>query len=137
MPKITISVEYDNTEDAILGLSALRGGDNVAKPVTKETTKPGKSVEKTDSPAATKPDAAKPGGAPEGGTSTAASSGEGGISYDTVTAKIKAAVETHRPQVIETLTAFEAKSGKDLKPKDYAAFLQKLEQATAPAEDLG
>ena len=43
MPKITISVEYDNTEDAIIGLSLLRGGDNTVGaariPVTDKTKK--------------------------------------------------------------------------------------------------
>lgn len=139
MPKITISVEYDNTEDAILGLSALRGGDNVAtgaaripvKDKTKAADPKPDSATKTDTPAASSPDAKS--AAPAAGTSTAASSGD---AYAAVSAAISGAVKTHRPQVLETLTAFGAKSGKDLKPEQYDDFLAKLAAVIAPAEDL-
>lgn len=141
MPKITISVEYDNTEDAIIGLSLLRGGDNTVGaariPVTDKTKKdkgadpkPDSAV-KTDTPAASSPAATT--AASGAATSGATSSGE--ISYDSVVAKIKASVEKNRAEVLATLGAFDAKSGKDLKPADYAAFLQKLDAAMAPAGD--
>lgn len=41
-----------------------------------------------------------------------------------------------RAKIVGLLTEFSVKSGKDLKPEQFADFTAKLDAATAPAEDL-
>lgn len=141
MPKISITVEFDTHEEAITALATLRGGDNVAKPVADKAVKPaGKSVEKTDTPAASKPaaDTKKEPAAQEEATGKGASSGDAKV-YDYTTEvgpAIANAAKTHRAAAVALLTEFGAKSGKDLKAEQYTSFMEKLAEAVKPAEDL-
>jgi hypothetical protein len=156
---IKITMEYATAEDAILMLSALREKgydvpttDAKTKPkptvkdvtdgvkVVKETPDGGKSV-KTATAAqlqaiAQAEERAKADAAPV--TKVVESSDSStAIEYPVVSAAITAAVGTHgRDAVLALLKdGYGAKSGKDLKPEQYAEFLEKLE-AIGAKDDL-
>jgi hypothetical protein len=152
---ITIKLEYATAEDAILALSALREKgydvpDTRTKPkptvkdvtdgvkVVKETPDGGKSV-KTATAAqlqaiAQAEERAKADVAPATKADVSSDSSTV-IEYPVVSAAITAAVGKHgRDAVIALLEPFKAKSGKDLKPEQYAEFLEKLSGIGATAD---
>lgn len=150
---ITIKLEYATAEDAILALAALREKgldtpDTRARPVVKETTKDktketaaGKSATTATSapppPTAPAPAPEKAAAAPA--TKAAESSDSStAVEYSAVSAAITAAVATHgRDAVLAVLKdSYSAKSGKDLKPEQYAEFLGKLEALGGDGGDL-
>ena len=136
---VEIKLTFATLELAITAMAAVRAVEG--KTDKPETAKPEAAPKEVAAPA-TKPKAAadKPTAAP---APTAAptppkteSSAPSGIEYKVVGDAIKAAVTTHREQVVALLGEFKAKTGKDLKPEDYPAFTVKLGAITAPADDL-
>lgn len=145
---IKVTLEFANAEDAISALALLRGSKLATDPslvvpaATKDKTA-GKSDGATDKKKSTEP--AATGGTPtaEGKkadapqTQASESSGQAGsMSYDVVGAAITAAAKTHRTETVALLTKFGAKSGKDLKPEQYADFSAQLAEIVKPADDL-
>lgn len=139
---IKITLEYSSHEEAILALAALRDTGAAPAAVTKDKPKAtekvtaGKSAT-TDKPADGKPDAAAgPKDAAE--KKEPASSASATVdAYEPVGAMIKKLVATHRAQVLAVLNEFGVPNGKELKPEQYASFMEKLAAATTPAADLG
>jgi hypothetical protein len=141
---IKVTVEFPTAEDAIEGLARLRGVAGIAGVVKPETAK-----DKTESPkkeaAAPAPKAEKVAASPSTAPAPAAaapkveasSAGSTADGYEPVGAAISAAAKTNRAAVVATLAEFSAKSGKDLKPEQYAPFTAALTEALKPAEDLG
>ncbi len=131
---IKITLEFATTEEAITALATLRNPETAPKPeatkAVKDTPKPGKSVT-TDKPASGSPDAGvTPDTAPE--KKEPASSGTATVdAYEPVGALIKKLAATHRAQVLATLSEFGAANGKELKPAQYASFMEKLTAATS------
>lgn len=154
---IKITLEYDNPDDAILALAALRdkgaaGGPPVPGNKKIKVTgtppekagevqpdpKPGKSV--STEAAAAAPSTATPGTAQSQPAASVKSDSENSASstaveYPTVAAAITAAVGIDKPKVIAVLGTFKAKSGKDLQPEQYQKFLDALAKAMAPEGD--
>ncbi len=131
---ITVSLQFPTIEEAMLALANIRNPEAAPKPeatkVAKDTPKPGKSVT-TDKPADGKPDAkATPDIAPEK-TAPAPSASATVDAYEPVGALIKKLAATHRAQVLATLGEFGAANGKELKPAQYADFIEKLTAATS------
>jgi len=125
MPPIQVSMSFESFEDAITALAKLRIPEAKTAAVTgtvaadlapeKEAPKPGPGR-----PA--KPAARPPAPPPAAETTTPA------LDYDTeVGPAIAAAVVTNRAEVVEVLTRFGAKTGKQLKPEQYAEFLEQLQ----------
>jgi cytoskeletal protein RodZ len=144
---IEIKMVFPSYEAAISALAACRalgteGKAETPKPAAKTEPDPkptkaeAKAAEKakaaeTPPTAATAPTAASPTPpteSPSPGTSS-------GATKEQVTEAITAAVKTDRQKVVDTLTSFGAKSGKDLKPEQYHDFLVKLSEAMKP-DDL-
>ncbi len=134
MPPVTVTLTFPTYEDTIIALSKLRAGPQPE--VKPETVKPDPQPEtpKAEAPKAetkkteTKPKAEAKKAEPE----------PAGPVYETdVAPKIAAAVKTNRADVIAVLGRFEAKTGKDLKPEQYADFLEQLTaRLEAAAADL-
>lgn len=118
---IKVTLEFADYESAITGLARLRS-DAAPKVETpaKAPTEKKETVTKTAPLAAAKEE-------PKADTT----------SYETVSAAITAAVKTHRTEVLETLGSFGAKNGKELKPEQYAEFVEKLTAKTSASDDLG
>ena len=141
---IEIKLQFPNYEAAISALAAVRQATgtevaapkpevkDVAKPETARTpAKPKKDAAETPSTAAPAQTAASPTPAAESQSPTTSS----GASKEQVSEAITAAVKTDRQKVVDTLAAFGAKSGKDLKAEQYGDFLAKLAEAIKP-DDL-
>ena len=135
MPPVTVTLTFPTYEDTIIALSKLRAGPQpevkveAAKPDPKPETKAETPKAETKPKAeATKPKAEAKKAEPE----------PAGPVYETdVAPKIAAAVKTNRADVIAVLGRFEAKTGKDLKPEQYADFLEQLTaRLEAAAADL-
>jgi len=127
MPPVSVTLPYTSLEDAITDLAKLRVG--TVKPDPKpETTKadaatPAPAAE--TKPKATKPKAETPAPAPADPPAAAPAPVE--FDYDTdVAPAIAKAVTGNRAEVIEILTRFGAKTGKQIKPADYGDFLEQL-----------
>lgn len=152
---IKITMEYATAEDAILMLSALRekgydvpttDGKTKTRPtvvdkgvtkttILKDEPQAGKSVT-TDKPAGSSPTAdLKKDVAPET-KADASSDSSTVVEYPAVSAAITSAVATHgrEPVLVLLRDAYGAKSGKDLKPEQYADFLEKLSGIGATAD---
>ncbi len=138
----TITLEYATIEEAITAMATLRNPETAPQPV--KETKLGKSV--TTAPSAGgKQDAADgPKDAPAK-KAVASSASETVVEkpaaakpdaesdpYTPVGALIKKLVATHRAQVLAVLSEFGVPNGKELKPTQYASFMEKLTAATAP-----
>lgn len=146
---IKIQLEYDNIEDSILALSVLRdknlaggitpAGNTKIKVTEKKTEEPapGKSV-KTDKPAASPATAAATPATPPAAAAAPKPESTSGASVDyaAVTASIQKYAALDKPKVIAVLAsdAFKAKSGKDLKPEQYADFIAALDVAFGTGE---
>ena len=137
MPPVTVTLTFPTYEDTIIALSKLRAGPQPE--VKPETVKPDP---KAEAKAETKPkaEATKPKAeAKKAEAETKTTEPESaGLVYETdVAPKIAAAVKTNRADVIAVLGRFEAKTGKDLKPEQYADFLEQLTtRLEAAAADL-
>lgn len=156
---IKITMEYATAEDAILMLSALREkGYDVPTTDGKTKTRPtvvDKGVTKTtivkDEPqmgkSATTATNAQPettavgAGQPSKGAAQETKAGVSSdsstaVEYPAVSAAITSAVATHgrEPVLVLLRDAYGAKSGKDLKPEQYADFLEKLAGIGATAD---
>ena len=138
---ITVTMTFATYEDTIIALSKLRAGPQpevkpeTAKPDPKPDPKPEAPKANSDS----KPEAPKRGldraAAPK--TETKPEPESTGLVYETdVAPKIAAAVKTNRADVIAVLQRFDAKTGKDLKPADYAAFLEDLQTRIEASANL-
>lgn len=76
---------------------------------------------------APKPAAAAPGPTAEAQTATASTaSPAAAVTYEQVAQAITAAVQIDKPKVIAVLAKFKAKRGTDLKPEQYAEFIEAL-----------
>lgn len=138
-----ITLDFDTAEDAILALATLRDAKTAPSAPVKPTPKvksaadatntggtPGKSVT-TDKSADGKPDAAAgPAVAPEKKANESSGSATADA-YEPVGALIKKLVGTHRAQVLAVLSEFGVPNGKELKPDQYASFVEKLTAATS------
>lgn len=133
MSAVTVTLTFPTYEDTIIALSKLRAGPQPeAKPETakpadpKPDPKPEAKAEASDP----KPEAPKrgPGRPPKAAEAKPEPDPESTtIVYETdVAPKIAAAVKTNRADVIAVLGRFGAKTGKDLKPEQYADFLEQL-----------
>jgi len=106
MPSVQVTLTYASLEDAIVDLAKLRAA---AKPADKPDPK---AETPAPAPKTAKKDKAEP--APT-------------LDYDKDVAPVIAkAVAGNRAEVIETLTRFGAKTGKQIKPEDYSDFLEQL-----------
>lgn len=140
---LKLTLEYDNADDAILALALLRdknlaGGPTPTKAskISVKGTPPEKAGEgqPDPKPATTGKPAASPGTATGAAQTSGAadkkpessSAASGAIEYPTVSAAITAAVAIDKLRVIGILKTFNAKSGKDLTPEQYADFLAAL-----------
>lgn len=126
MPPVTVTLTFPTYEDTIIALSKLRAGPQpevkveAAKPDPKPETKPETKAETPKAETKPKAEAKKTEAKKTEPEST-------GLVYETdVAPKIAAAVKTNRADVIAVLGRFEAKTGKDLKPEQYADFLEQL-----------
>lgn len=126
MPPVSVTLTYTSLEDAITDLAKLRVG--TVKPDPKpETTKADAAA---PAPAAetkpkTKPKTEAPAPAPADPPAAAPAPVE--FDYDKdVAPAIAKAVSGNRAEVIEILTRFGAKTGKQIKPADYGDFLEQL-----------
>lgn len=132
-----ITITYPTVEDAILALSALRAyeaGAGTAKPVrqskaTAVGTKPTAEAEKAAAlEKKAEPSAESEKTKPAGDAKT--------LDYDVdVAPKLSEAVKTNRAAAVDTLTKYDAKTGKQLKPEQYAGFLADLAAALAGGEE--
>ena len=119
MTPVTVTLTFPTYEDTIIALSKLRAGPQPE--VKAEATKPKAEAKKAEAEAEAETKTTEPESA--------------GLVYETdVAPKIAAAVKTNRADVIAVLGRFEAKTGKDLKPEQYADF---LEQLTTRLESAG
>ncbi len=130
----SITLEFETLEQAITALATLRNPEAAPKPeatkAAKDTPKPGKSAT-TDKPADGKPDAAA-GPAPAPEKKEPVSSVSATVdAYEPVGALIKKLAATHRAQVLAVLSEFGVPNGKELKPTQYASFMEKLTAATS------
>lgn len=115
MSAVTVTLTFPTYEDTIIALSKLRTETPKA-----EAAKPAPDRKPEAPKAETKPE-------PESTT----------IVYETdVAPKIAAAVKTNRADVIAVLGRFGAKTGKDLKPADYASFLEDLQTRIEASANL-
>lgn len=134
MTPVTVTLTFPTYEDTIIALSKLRAGPQPE--VKPETVKPDPKAEaKAEAKAETKPKAEATKPKAEAKKAEAEAEAEtkttepesAGLVYETdVAPKIAAAVKTNRADVIAVLGRFEAKTGKDLKPEQYADFLEQL-----------
>lgn len=133
MPPVTVTLTFPTYEDTIIALSKLRAGPQpeVKAEATKPETKPETKAETPKAETKPKAEAKKTEAKKTEPEST-------GLVYETdVAPKIAAAVKTNRADVIAVLGRFEAKTGKDLKPEQYADFLEQLTtRLEAAAADL-
>ncbi len=137
---IKITLEFPTVEDAILALANIRNPVEAPAPAkdkkadTKVTA--GKSAT-TDKPADGKPGAAD---GPKDAAEKKAQESSGSATvdaYEPVGAMIKKYLPTHRAQILAVLGEFNVPNGKELKPDQYPAFMEKLTAAVTPAADLG
>lgn len=118
MPPVQVTLTYASLEDAITDLAKLRVG--AVKTADKPDPKPETPAPKAEAPKKTEtpsppPPAADPPPPPVE------------FDYDKdVAPAIAKAVSGNRAEVIEILTRFGAKTGKQLKPADYGDFLEQL-----------
>lgn len=137
MTPVTVTLTFPTYEDTIIALSKLRAGPQpevkpeTAKPDPKPDPKPETKAETPKAETKPKAEAKKTEAKKTEPEST-------GLVYETdVAPKIAAAVKTNRADVIAVLGRFEAKTGKDLKPEQYADFLEQLTaRLEAAAADL-
>lgn len=124
MPPVQVTLTYASLEDAITDLAKLRVGTVKTAPDAKpETAAPAPAAE--TKPKATKPKAEAPAPAPADPPAAAPAPVE--FDYDKdVAPAIAKAVTGNRAEVIEILTRFGAKTGKQIKPADYGDFLEQL-----------
>lgn len=152
---IKITMEYATAEDAILMLSALRekgydvpttDGKTKTRPtvvdkgvtkttILKDEPQMGKSV-MTATTAGSSPTADPSKGAVQETKDAGSSDSSTVVEYSAVSAAITSAVATHgrEPVLVLLRDAYGAKSGKDLKPEQYADFLGKLSGIGATAD---
>ena len=132
---VSITVTFASAEEAITALAKLRAPD------TKDAATPAKPAKTEKAAAAPTPSTAPvpPAAAPATSDTAAADKAASDALYD----KVKAAITLHTkdtanvPKVKGVLTAFNAKTGKDLRVGDYEKFLAMLEDTMKPAaEDL-
>ena len=125
MPPVSVTLTYTSLEDAITDLAKLRVGTVKAVPEPKPEAAAPAPVAETTKPKATKPKAATPAPAPADPPAAAPAPVE--FDYDKdVAPAIAKAVTGNRAEVIEILTRFGAKTGKQIKPAAYADFLEQL-----------
>lgn len=142
---IKVTLEFANAEDAITALARYRDmlPSLMASDKKAETPAP-KPAPAADKNAASKPTADKKettktdAAETKPGTSSASSAASASDAYEAVKAAIQKAVLIDKPAVIALLKKFnpEAKSGKDLKPEQYAEFLTEIATVGAAEEDL-
>ena len=139
MTPVTVTLTFPTYEDTIIALSKLRAGPQPE--VKPETVKPDPQPEtpKAEAPKAEAPKAEtkKTETKPKAEAKKAEPEPAGPVYETDVAPKIAAAVKTNRADVIAVLGRFEAKTGKDLKPEQYADFLEQLTTCLeAAAADL-
>ncbi len=128
---VTVTLTYANLDEAITALAKIRVDTKEAaapkpagaKPKAEAAPAPTAEAKKADAPA-TPPAASSP-------PAAAAAS----VSYDVIGPKITAGAKTHRAEVVALLAKFGAKSGKELKPEDYAKFDGEIDALLKPAEE--
>ncbi len=133
---IEIKLVFPNYEAAISALAAVRANGaevkaETPKPEVKDAATPTKAekpvkvkVVATEPTAAAVQTAASP--TPPAESQSPTTSSGATATKEQVTAAITETVKTDRQKVVDTLTSFGAKSGKDLKPEQYHDFLVKL-----------
>jgi hypothetical protein len=137
----TITLEYQTLEEAITALATLRNPETAPKPDVKVKTEKAVTAPKPASDAMTVPSASGKQGVEAGQRDasekrakepSASATGDASADpYAPVGALIKKLAATHRAQVLATLTEFKAANGKELKPEQYAGFIEKLEAAVS------
>lgn len=140
---IKVVLEFNTAEDAITALARYRDmlpSLMAAKGETKDAAAP-KPAPAADKPAASKPTAGKTettktaAAETKQESSSGSSDASGSIDYATVVQPaIQAAVVSHKPAVVALLTEMKCRSGKDLKPEQYEAFMAKLAEITGGGE---
>lgn len=136
MSAVTVTLTFPTYEDTIIALSKLRTETPKAE-AAKPAPDPKPEAPKANSDS--KPEAPKRGldraAAPK--TETKPEPESTGLVYETdVAPKIAAASKTNRADVIAVLGRFGAKTGKDLKPADYASFLEDLQTRIEASANL-
>lgn len=136
MSAVTVTLTFPTYEDTIIALSKLRAGPQpevkpeTAKPDPKPDPKPETKAETPKAETKPKAEAKKTEAKKTEPEST-------GLVYEAdVAPKIAAAVKTNRADVIAVLGRFGAKTGKDLKPADYASFLEDLQTRIEASANL-
>jgi len=134
MTTVTVSFTFNSIEDAITGMARLRAE---GAPAPAAEGKPKAAVEPKAKPAPAPAAAATPPTAASKANGAAPSETATTLDYGPVGEAIKNGVAAgKRPEVLGVLESFGAKTGKDLKPEQYAPFMEKLTAALS-AEDLG
>lgn len=140
---INITLQFASYEDAITALARLRNEATAPKADAPKPEKESKGNAKSPAPTASAPTpAAAPAPAPAASAPTAAPAptpGAASSDYEPVGKAIQAAVaDGKRPQVVAALGKYGAKSGKELKPENYLAFLDDLAKEISGGNgDLG
>lgn len=141
MTTVKITLEYATLEEAITAMATLKGTKTPAAETAKEPAT-GKSAGATGKAKSTEPAATVASTAAEKKadvqlTQPAASPApSGSVDYAPVAAAIAEAAKTHRAELVALLSKFGAKSGKELKPEQYADFGAQLAELVKPADDL-